>query len=344
MATLLEMRAVTKIFGAGLIKRRRVTALRNFTLRIDTDRPSITGVVGESGSGKSTMARLLLGLEAPTHGTVYYRGKDLEKLDRTQQLAFRQEVQAVFQDPFESFNSLYRVDRMLETPIRKFKLASSATEMRRLIVQALESVGLRPEETLGRFPHELSGGQRQRVMVARALLIKPRLIIADEPVSMIDASLRASVLANLRQLRDEFGISLVYITHDLTTAYQVCDDIIVLYRGGVAEAGDAHSVVQMPQHPYTQLLVASIPRSDPDRPWPAAPEPSNLALQAREDHGCLFAARCAYTFDRCLTETPAHYRISPTRVATCFLYSDAPALKPEALDEVLLSTSQSVPV
>lgn len=340
MTTLVEMRGVTKVFGAGLIKRRSVTALHGFTLTIDSTQPSITGIVGESGSGKSTMARLLLGLETPTHGAVYYRGVNLERLDHAGWRAFRQDVQAVFQDPFESFNSLYRVDRMLETPLRKFKLATSRQDMRRRIVQALESVGLRPEETLGRYPHELSGGQRQRVMVARALSLQPKLIVADEPVSMIDASLRASVLANLRQLRDEFGISLVYITHDLTTAFQICDDVLVLYRGSVAEAGAATLVVQRPQHPYTQLLVSSIPRPDPDRQWPAAPAPSPAAAQAREDQGCLFARRCPHAFEPCLKDAPPFYRVDETRVAACYLHDGAPSLAPDALGQVLLKTSR----
>ncbi len=133
--------------------------------------------------------------------------------------------------------------------------------------ETLNAVGLRPEETLGRYPHQLSGGQRQRIMVARALLLRPRLIIADEPVSMVDASLRATILESLRQLHREFGISLLYITHDLTTAYQISENIIVLYRGEVAEAGDVELVVKEPQHPYTQLLIQSIPKADPDHPW-----------------------------------------------------------------------------
>jgi oligopeptide/dipeptide ABC transporter ATP-binding protein len=341
MTALLQMRNVTKIFGGGFIKRTAVVALRNFSFTIDTARPSITGVVGESGSGKSTMARLLLGLEKPSEGEVLYRGTNLRKLDRSGMRNFRQEVQAVFQDPFESFNSFYKIDHMLEVPIQKFNLAKSRQEMRHRMEEVLSAVGLRPEETLGRYPHQLSGGQRQRVMVARALLLKPKLIIADEPVSMIDASLRATVLANLRQLRDEFGISLIYITHDLTTAFQVCDDIIVLYRGYVAEAGDARQVVKDPMHPYTQLLVGSIPRPDPDRIWPEEPEPSPLAAQAHPDVGCPFNNRCSHTFEPCIVEAPPFFRTDPRRAATCYLHQDAPTLPFEEMDEILLSTSKA---
>ena len=206
MTALLEARHVTKIFGGGLIKRRRTIALEDFSFSIGGGQPTITGVVGESGSGKTTMARLLLGMESPTQGEVLYQGKALRQLSRPEWRAFRRDVQIIFQDPFEVYNPFYTVDHVLTTPIAKFHLANSKQGSRTLIEEVLQAVGLRHEETLGRYPHQLSGGQRQRVMVARALLLRPRLIIADEPVSMIDASLRATVLDNLRQLNEVFGI------------------------------------------------------------------------------------------------------------------------------------------
>jgi oligopeptide/dipeptide ABC transporter ATP-binding protein len=336
MTILLQARDVTKVFGGGFIQRKRTIALRNFTFTIDIDQPSITGVVGESGSGKSTMARLLLGLESPSEGEVLYRGQDLSQLSGQERRNFRTEVQAVFQDPFEVFNSVYRVDHVLNVPIRKFGLARSEPERQQLIEAVLQAVGLRPQETLGRYPHQLSGGQRQRIMVARALLLKPKLIIADEPVSMIDASLRAAVLASLRRLRDEFGISLIYITHDLATAFQICNDIIVLYRGRLAEAGNAVKVVRNPQHPYSQLLVGSIPRPDPDRMWAEEPTPAGLAAQADPNQGCPFAARCPHTFEPCLQTPPPLYRTSPDQATTCYLHQDAPALPLEEMDQLLL--------
>jgi peptide/nickel transport system ATP-binding protein len=172
-------------------------------------------------------------------------------------------------------------------------------------------------------------------MVARALLLKPKLIIADEPVSMIDASLRAAVLTSLRQLRDNFGISLVYITHDLTTAFQICDDIIVLYRGGVAEAGRVEQVVQQPRHPYTQLLVSSIPRPDPDKLWPEEPTPAPLAAQAKAEQGCLFAARCSHTFAPCVEKAPPFFRMAQRQAATCYLYQEDPTLPFAEMDQLL---------
>ncbi|HSH79668.1 MAG TPA: ABC transporter ATP-binding protein [Herpetosiphonaceae bacterium] len=266
-ATLIEAREVGKVFRGGVLGQHETIALQDFTLEIAGDRPSITAVVGESGSGKSTMARLFLGLETPTSGAIVYRGKPLRQLSGGDWRAFRRDVQAIFQDPFEVYNSFYKVDHVLTTPIRKFRLASSRRESRELIENALQAVGLKPDETLGRYPHQLSGGQRQRIMVARALLLRPKLIIADEPVSMIDASRRATVLATLHKLKATYGISLIYITHDLTTAYQISDHIIVLYGGKVVEAGDPERVVKQPQHPYTQLLISSIPQADPDRRW-----------------------------------------------------------------------------
>jgi peptide/nickel transport system ATP-binding protein len=250
-----------------MFSRREVAALKDFSLSLDAERPSIIAVVGESGSGKTTMARMLLGLEFPSSGEVLYRGTDLRHLPSAEWTEFRRNVQAIFQDPFGVYNAFYKIDHVLETPLRKFKLASGRDEMRRMMIQALRQVGLNPDFTLGRYPHQLSGGQRQRIMIARTLLLRPTVIVADEPVSMIDASLRATVLGNLLQLKRQFGISLVYITHDLTTAYQISDRIIVLYQGDVVESGDPEQIIRSPQHPYTQLLIKSIPEPDPDHRW-----------------------------------------------------------------------------
>ena len=196
-----------------------------------------------------------------------YRGQDLGSLISDERRRFPRDVQVIFQDPYEVYTPFSKVDHVLEAPNRRFKLASSRAQARELMDATLNAVGLRPEETLGQHPHQLSGGQRQRIMVARALLLQPRLIIADEPVSMVDASLRATILESLRQLHVKFGISILYITHDLTTAYQISQNILVMYRGGLAEVGDVDLVVKQPRHPYTQLLIQSIPRADPTHPW-----------------------------------------------------------------------------
>ena len=326
MTPLIEADRVTKVFGTG---DSATVALENFSFSVDPDAPSITAVAGESGSGKSTAARLLLGFERPTAGAVRYRGQDLHSLSGRDRREFRREVQAIFQDPFGVYNPFYRVDHLLSTPISTFGLAKGKRESSALIETALGTVGLNPSDVLGRFPHQLSGGQRQRITIARALLLRPRLIIADEPVSMVDASLRATILESLLTLYRDFGISFVYITHDLTTAYQIAQDLIVLYRGSVAESGPVATVVKEPQHPYTQLLVRSIPSPDPDQPWEAEnafdDQPEAVAA-----HGCRFAPRCPHAMTICRDAPPPLYASRGSAVA-CYLYRDQPVVADAAL-------------
>jgi oligopeptide/dipeptide ABC transporter ATP-binding protein len=332
---LLEARNLTKIFGGGFLSKHRTVALEDFSLTIDTEPPSVTAIVGESGSGKTTLARLLLGLTPPTTGGVYYLGRDVHRMSGAERREFRRDVQVVFQDPYDSYNPFYRIDHVLAEPITNFRLTKSASDQRALIVNALEAVGLRPEETLGRFPHQLSGGQRQRLMVARALLVKPRLIIADEPVSMVDASLRATILGSLRKLNQDFGISIVYITHDLTTAYQISKNIIVMYSGSPVEAGDVEAVVHQPKHPYTQLLISSIPLPHPHQTWNVAEVPAEAATVAAAA-GCKFAARCPQVLPICRTTVPPLRRVGEHRVAACHLYPDSPELETAELGTVFV--------
>jgi oligopeptide/dipeptide ABC transporter ATP-binding protein len=335
MTAFLECRHVSKIFGGGLFNRGGNTALEDFSLEIKSEPPSITAIVGESGSGKTTLARLLLGLISPTRGEVLYQGRELHALSRSERRQFRRDVQVIFQDPYEVYNPFYRVDHVLDTPIRKFGLAPGRDAERHLMEETLRAVGLRPDETLGRHPHQLSGGQRQRVMVARALLLKPKLIIADEPVSMVDASLRATILATLRALNREFCISLIYITHDLTTAYQIGQNMIVLYRGSVAEVGDVKLVVKQPQHPYTQLLVGSIPLPDPAHAWRAEEVQAGIP-GARSRHACKFTERCPHAMPMCVETPPPLFRTAQHRAASCYLYRDAPIVDPREMDEVFV--------
>ncbi|MGN6488647.1 MAG: ABC transporter ATP-binding protein [Devosia sp.] len=317
MSALIEARGVTKQYGS-------FTALDDVTLTLSDSEPSMTAIAGESGSGKTTLARMMLGFIDPSAGVVEYRGKNIATMTPSEKQAFRREVQPVFQDPFEVFNPFYRIDNVLTTPVKRFGLADTEAKAQALIEDALKRVGLRPQDTLGRFPHELSGGQRQRIMVARAVLLRPRLIVADEPVSMVDASLRATILDELRTLNRELGISIVYITHDLTTAFQICDNIVVLYRGTVAEAGAVERVIGAPKHPYSQLLVSSIPLPDLDKAWGGDEIPVTEANAARPNDGCKFAPRCPHVMEMCWQKPPPKYMPDSQRLATCFLHRDAP--------------------
>jgi peptide/nickel transport system ATP-binding protein len=264
---LLELRGVSKAYGA-------VQALHPMSFRLDGEVPRIISIVGQSGSGKSTMGALMLGFNAPSTGQVLFRGRDVYRQSAKEKLAFRKDVQAVFQDPYACFNPFYRVNHALRFPFERFGLSRGPDHTREAMEEACRAVGLAPGTVLGRYPHQLSGGQRQRLIVARALMLSPRLLIADEPVSMVDASLRATILKNIHDLKDRHGISILYITHDLATAYHVSDYVIVLYKGHVVEAGPPKEVIGAPEHPYTRLLIDSIPWPDLDRDWGSAGDAS----------------------------------------------------------------------
>ncbi|WP_377504566.1 ABC transporter ATP-binding protein [Octadecabacter sp. R77987] len=257
---LLRFENVRKDYGA-------VTALHPMSFTLQGDTPQIISIVGQSGSGKSTMGSIMLGFNPPSQGRVLFEGQDVAAMSAAQSLDFRKNVQAVFQDPYACFNPFYRVNHALKFPFKQFGLSQGAAHTQRAMEEACDAVGLDPDLVLNRYPHQLSGGQRQRLVVARALMLSPKLLIADEPVSMVDASLRASILSNIYDLKDKYGISILYITHDLATAYHVSDYVMVLFKGHVVEAGPPKDVIGAPQHPYTKLLIDSIPWPDLDRSW-----------------------------------------------------------------------------
>jgi len=336
MSNLLELRNVTKVFGSG---DKATIAMDNISLRIDTNKPGIITIAGESGSGKTTMGMAVLGFLTPTSGQVLFKGTDVAKMNASQKMAYRKDVQAVFQDPFGAYNPFYTVDRIITVPITQFKLAKSKAEKQNMIDEALLKVGLQPREILGRYPHQLSGGQRQRLVVARALLLHPELLIADEPVSMVDASLRASILETLSKLNRDLRISILYITHDLTTAYHISDAVLVLYRGSVVEAGDEDAVIKNPKHPYTQLLIDSIPWPDIDIQWGKQPlvEPTDEAMHRLIKAGfncCKYAPRCPFVKDICWQKRPPLYQTELNRVTACFLYEGLTELPEDKLGDL----------
>jgi len=319
---LIEARNICKIFELGRLVRRKIVAVENVSFSIPNDKPLILTLAGESGSGKTTTARMILGFIKPTSGEILYKNKNIWHMSKDEWTKFHRDVQAIFQDPYGSFNPLRKVDRILTVPIRKFKLASSKDEEQELIAKALANVGLETSKVLGKYPHELSGGQRQRIMLARAFLIKPKLIVADEPVSMIDASLRANILNTMVDLKKKLGISFLYITHDLSTARYISDEIIIMYLGNITEMGPIDDVVLKPLHPYVKLLVDSVPKPNPDERWREKIElpRTELSKQAIQMKGCKFYSRCPERMDKCLKEKPKLIKVHRKLVA-CHLYA-----------------------
>mgnify|MGYP001453093062 CR=1 FL=1 len=260
MTTLLDVRDVSKRFTmGGLLSHKVVEAVSDANLSLNVGTPEIFTIIGESGSGKTTLARMILGLELPTSGEISFRGKTVShRVSRQERLDFMANVQPVFQNPFEAFNPLKKIERYLESTARRFLHTTDKAVIDKAMDEALQKVGLSLKEVRGRFPHEMSGGQLQRCAIARALIPNPPLLIADEPVSMVDASLRMSIVNLLKSLRDDLGVSVIYITHDLATAYYISNRLIIMQRGRIVEMGDARTVLDNPEHPYSRLLKASV--------------------------------------------------------------------------------------
>ena len=256
---LLDVMEVSKtFFRGGWLSRETIVAVNKVSFQLAVGRPEILAIIGESGSGKTTLARMILNTETPTSGRLLLDGADLAAISGSaDRLAFMHKVQPIFQNPFECFNPLKRVERYLLMTRRRF--SGTAEESTAAAVDAaLQKVGLSLKEVSDRYPHELSGGQLQRVAIARALLAEPKLIVADEPVSMIDASLRMSIVNLFKTLRDDLGISIIYVTHDLATAYYISDRIMIMQKGSVVESGDARTVLKAPRHPYTHQLREAV--------------------------------------------------------------------------------------
>jgi peptide/nickel transport system ATP-binding protein len=319
---LLEAVHVSKTFaGRGGVRSRQIVAVDDVSLALP-QQPTLMSLVGESGSGKTTLARMLLGLERPTSGAIRYNGKDIHTLRKDEWRVFRRDVQAVFQDPYAIYNPFYRVERVFQMVIKQFRLAASEAEARALVETALRAVDLRPGDVLGRYPHQLSGGERQRVMLARIFLLRPRVIIADEPVSMIDAAVRTLFLNILLDFRDQYGIACLFITHNLATAYYLGGEMAVLCSGRMVESGDMDAIIARPAHPYTQQLLSSAPSGDPEQRWTS--KVSYTAVDrplVQETHRCVYATRCPHVMPICNQQRPPEFAIDDSRqVAACYLY------------------------
>jgi len=322
MKTLLEARKVTMVFRiGGLVFGSKLTAVDDVNLTLKEGEAKVLSLVGESGSGKTTLSRILLGLIKPTKGRVTYRGNDIFKLKGARLMEFKREVQPIFQNPFEAFNILKKVDRYLLGTALNYKVAENEMEAKKRVDETLHFVGLSLEDIRGKYPHEFSGGELQRASIARALITDPKILIADEPVSMIDASLRMDIINILLDLKRKRDTSIIYITHDLATAYYVSDDIAVMYRGSIIEYGSVEEVLTKPLHPYTKTLLECLPKPDPKDRWKEEVKLSGLEVKEFEALGCKFANRCPHATSRCFQERPPTVNIEKRAVA-CWLFAN----------------------
>jgi peptide/nickel transport system ATP-binding protein len=319
---LLDVRHLTKHFPvSAIVKTRQVHAVEDVSFKVESGQ--VVALVGESGSGKSTTIRLIARLIPATRGEIFFRGTDMLQTEPKQaSLAFRRQVQMIFQDPFSSLNAVYTIEHHIARPLIIHKLADSRQHLQQRVYELLSVVGLDPApEIARRYPHQLSGGQRQRVAIARALAVDPKLILADEPISMLDVSIRMGILNLIDQLKEARGIAYLYITHDLASARYIGDKIMVMYGGRMLEGGDCEEIMGNPAHPYTQLLLSAVPD-------PHAGLRTQKEIGARGEvpslidplPGCLFAARCPMAMEICRQGMPGSTAIKPGHWVRCHLF------------------------
>ena len=320
---LLKVEHLTRLFKiGGALSRRTLHAVDDVSFTIGER--EIVALAGESGSGKSTIARVLAQVYKPTSGQAYFEGKPLSAMtSRAERLRYSSLVPMVFQDPFASINPVFRVSHGVLRCLKLHRPELSEAQRRQEAARVFEVVGLNPD-MLQRFPYELSGGQRQRVGFAQALAMKPKLILADEPVSMLDVSIRIGLLNLMAKLRDEEGVSILYITHEIASARYVADRLIVLYAGQIAESGPIEDVLTHPRHPYTQLLLSAVP--DPRAPLSVAAETDRGEPPRVIDPtpGCRFRWRCPLAIDTCAQVTPELAELRPTHSAACHVAQNSP--------------------
>jgi oligopeptide/dipeptide ABC transporter ATP-binding protein len=283
----------------------------------------VFGLVGESGSGKTTTGRLLLRLASPTQGKILYKGKDITSLSNKQMKPLRREMQIIFQDPFESLDPRMTIKDIVAEPLRIQRVTKSEEELEERVKHILREVELfPPEEFMLRFPHEMSGGQRQRIAVARAFVLDPEFIVADEPVSMLDVSIRAEILNLMISLVQKRDASFIYITHDLALARHMCDRIAVMYLGRIVELGDVDAIIQRPLHPYTKALIAAVPVPDPSSKRIGEVISGEIPSPIYPPPGCHFHTRCPYTHARCTIEDPPLIEVEPNHWVACHLVDE----------------------
>ena len=325
---LLATEKLTRHFKIGnALSRTTLHAVDDVSIQIGER--EIVALAGESGSGKSTIARLLAKIYKPTAGEIYFQGRPLSSFrSRRDVLAYRGDVPMVFQDPFASINPVFRVSHGVMRGLKLHRPELSVREREREAERVFTAVGLTPAaDVLQRFPHELSGGQRQRVGFAQALALRPKLILADEPVSMLDVSIRIGLLNVMAQLRDEQGVSILYITHDIASARYVADRLIVMYAGQVAETGPVEQVLADPRHPYTQLLLSAVPDPKAELAVSASTDRGEPPRVIDPTPGCRFRFRCPLAIDICHTVTPELAELAPGHSAACHVAQSGAEVK-----------------
>ncbi len=281
----------------------------------------VFGLAGESGSGKTTTGRLLLKLIEPTSGTIHFKGKDITRLPEKELKPLRRRMQIIFQDPYESLNPRMTISDILSEPVIVQNVASSAADVTEKVAQVLKDVELiPPEEFLLRYPHELSGGQRQRVAVARAFILTPEFMIADEPVSMLDVSIRADILNLMLDLVEKTNVSFLYITHDLALARHMCDRIAIMYLGEIVEMGSVEKIVYEPLHPYTEALISAVPVPDPTAERIKVVIKGEIPSPVNPPSGCRFHTRCPVVMDVCPKEAPPLIDVGKEHYVACHLH------------------------
>ena len=294
-------------------------------VNFDIKKGEVLVLAGESGCGKTTTGRCVLHLEIPTDGDVVYAGQNLSTLDRNEIKELRKRMQITFQDPYESLNPKQSIKSIVEEPLLVHKIPLTPSQRRQRVLEALESVALTPaQDYIDRFPHELSGGQRQRISVARALILHPEFMVADEPVSMLDVSIRAEILNLLLNLREELDLTYLFITHDLAVATYIADRIGIMYLGKIMELGPAHDVAFTPMHPYTRALISAVPSGDPtvkrrvESLKGEPPSPINVPP------GCRFHPRCPYAQEICVREVPEDRDMGDGHFVACHFAGELP--------------------
>jgi oligopeptide/dipeptide ABC transporter ATP-binding protein len=320
MTAVLQAAGLSKHFQTrrGLFGRDRgvVRAVDGVTFAIEGGKT--LGVVGESGCGKTTTAKLVLGLETPTGGSILFEGRDLAGLEATGRRHYRKSVQAVFQDPYASLNPRMRISAIIAEPLVTNEKIAPA-DVRRRMLELLDLVGL-PERSADLFPHEFSGGQRQRIAIARALVLSPKLVVLDEPVSALDVSIRAQILTLLRDLQARLGLSYLFIAHDLAAVAHMSHQIVVMYLGKIVESGEARTIAGNPQHPYTKALFAAALPSHPDERREDEPLAGEVPSPLNPPSGCHFHPRCPHAMPRCAQQAPPLAQVED-RLVACHLFA-----------------------